>query len=88
MYAVAGTSLLALNTVNAIDFGETKVDPTLKGADGGVDTAAQTLIGNFMTFLGIIAVAYLLWGGFNILTAGGEEEKVKKGKTVIIQAAI
>jgi len=41
-----------------------------------------------MVFLAIIAVLYLLWGGFQILTAGGDEEKVTKGKTIIIQAGI
>jgi hypothetical protein len=29
-----------------------------------------------------------LYGGFQILTAGGDEEKVKKGKTTLIQAVI
>jgi len=36
----------------------------------------------------ILNVVFALWGGFNILTAGGDEEKVKKGKTILIQAAI
>ena len=41
-----------------------------------------------MTFLAILAVVYGLYGGFLMLTAGGEEEKMKKGRTILIQVAI
>jgi hypothetical protein len=40
-----------------------------------------------MTFLYLIAVLYALWGGFQILTAGGDDDKVSKGKTILIQGA-
>jgi len=72
----------------AINLGETKVQSGLKGDDSAADSAVQTLITNAISFLYLIAVVYALWGGFNILTAGGDEEKVKKGKTILIQAAI
>ncbi|USN58178.1 MAG: hypothetical protein H6767_07810 [Candidatus Peribacteria bacterium] len=72
----------------AINFGENNVDQDLRGSNQSADSAVQSLISNFMAFLYLIAVVYALWGGFNILTAGGEEEKVKKGKTVLIQAVI
>jgi uncharacterized membrane protein YwzB len=29
-----------------------------------------------------------MWGGFTILTAAGDEEKVKKGRTVIFHAVL
>lgn len=41
-----------------------------------------------MVYLSIIAVMYGLWGGFQIVTAGGDEEKVKKGRTILIQVII
>lgn len=72
----------------AINYGSGNVQSGLKGTEEAAPAAVQTLVGRFMTFLAIIALLYLLWGGFNILTAGGDEEKVKKGKTVIIQACI
>lgn len=87
IYAAAGSTLLALNSVNAAGFGEQNVQQNVKFTDKTVDTAAQDIVGNFMLFLAIIAVLYLLWWGFNILTAAGDEEKVKKWKTIIIQAA-
>ena len=72
----------------AIIFGETKVKDGLEGSGDSADNAVQVLITNAISFLYLVAVVYALWGGFNILTAGGDEEKVKKGKTVLIQAAI
>lgn len=82
---------LALQTTfasAAIDLGGNRVQNDLRGSDQWADTAIQVLIANAITFLYLIAVVYALWGWFNILTAGGDEEKVKKGKTVLIQAAI
>lgn len=89
LYAAAGTSLLALNSAHAaINFGEEKVSSNL-GNDGvTADTRVQDLVGNAMTFLALLAVLFLLWGGFQILTAGGDDDKVSKGKTIIIQAAL
>jgi len=84
----ATLALFEADMASAIDFGGSKVDSSLKGSDASADSAIQTLIGNAITFLYLVAVVFALWGGFNILTAGGDEEKVKKGKTILIQAAI
>lgn len=84
----AAFALFQSDVASAINFGGDKVDSDLKGSDASADSAIQTLIGNAITFLYLVAVVYALWGGFNILTAGGDEEKVKKGKTILIQAAI
>ncbi len=48
----------------------------------------QTLITNALAFLAILGVVYGIYGGFQIITAGGDEEKVKKGRTIIIQVLI
>jgi hypothetical protein len=76
----------------AIDFeGGTNgavVSEELKGTTGDLATTIQSFISFLIGFLYLVAVVYALWGGFNILTAGGDEEKVKKGKTIIIQALI
>ena len=39
-------------------------------------------------YLSILAVCYGIYGGFQIVTAGGDEEKVKKGRTILIQVGI
>lgn len=60
----------------------------ISGSADSAETAVQTLLSQFLSFLYLIAVIYAIWGGFNILTAGGDEEKVKKGKTILIQAIL
>lgn len=67
-------------------FGGDKV--SVGGAAGTADTAIQSLLRNAMLFLGIVAVLYGVYGGFLMVTAGGEEEKMKKGRTILIQVAI
>jgi len=39
-------------------------------------------------FLGILAVLIILWGGFDWMTAGGDEKKLKNAKERIIQGII
>jgi hypothetical protein len=92
LYAAAGTSLVALNSMNSAyatasdTFGLNKTE--VNGEQGELQSAVQGYINTFMTFLAIIAVLLILWGGFNILTAAGDDDKVSKGKTIIIQAGI
>jgi len=81
---VAQTSMASA----VMNVGQDKVKDGLQGSGESADSAVQNLITNAIGFLYLIAVVYALWGGFNILTAGGDEEKVKKGKTVLIQAVI
>ena len=89
LLATAWFALVAQNNVtNAIDLGTQNVKPGLQWTWETADIAVQNLISTAATFLAIVAVIYALYGGFNILTAGGEEDKVKKGKTILIQALI
>ena len=50
--------------------------------------AAVNVIKYLMTFLGIIAVAVILLGGFRWLTAGGNEDKIAAAKKTIIAGVI
>ena len=90
LFSALGVVLIAQNEIAkaAIDYGINNVNGNVKGTDNTADVAIQNLIATASKFLALLAVLYLLWGGFNILTAGGEEDKVKKGKTIIIHACI
>ena len=50
--------------------------------------AAVTLIQVVMTFLGIIAVVIILYGGFTWLTAAGSEDKIATARKMIIAGVI
>lgn len=49
---------------------------------------AVNIVQFLMTFLGIIAVVIILYGGFLWMTAAGNEDKVATAKKVIIAGAI
>ncbi|MBX9808991.1 hypothetical protein K2X92_01200 [Candidatus Gracilibacteria bacterium] len=89
-YSLVGLAATTASTFAAGNtmFGGSKVDASIKGSASDADSAIQTLISNAMLFLGILGVCYGIWGGFQIITAGGDEEKVKKGRTIIIQVVI
>ncbi|MBU0647551.1 pilin [Patescibacteria group bacterium] len=40
------------------------------------------------TFAGIVLVAYIIYGGFLYITAGGNEEKIKQGQKAVTSAII
>ena len=49
---------------------------------------AVSVVKYLMTFLGIIAVVVILYGGFMWMTASGNEDRVDKAKKIIIAGAI
>lgn len=48
----------------------------------------QDVIAYVLGFLALIVVCLILWAGFSILTAGGDDDKVKSGKKIITRAII
>ncbi len=60
----------------------------LKGRTDDLPTAIQSLMSFATNFLYLIAVGFALYGGFQILTAGGEDDKVKSGKKILINAVL
>ncbi|MCT4617355.1 MAG: hypothetical protein N4A38_04055 [Candidatus Gracilibacteria bacterium] len=68
---------------NAVD-----VISDLKGSNDTADKAVQGYVGNALTFLYLAAVILGIYGGFLIMTAGGDDEKVKKGKTIVLEAML
>lgn len=48
----------------------------------------QDIVAYLLLFIGIVGVLYIIYAGFNILTSGGDEDKVKKSKTTIFHIFI
>jgi len=46
------------------------------------------IIGTFLSFLGVIFLCLIIYGGFIWMTSGGNETKVLKAKKIIQQAVI
>lgn len=47
-----------------------------------------TIVQWILSFLGILAVLVILWGGFKWMTAGGDDDKVGEAKKLIINGII
>ncbi|MBW7954331.1 hypothetical protein H3C61_00760 [Candidatus Gracilibacteria bacterium] len=96
-YSTIGLGLSSLATLNTFaqggasetTFGVNKATTTSQNLENrSLPEAVQFYVNFLMTFLYLIAVMFALWGGFQILTAGGDDDKVKKGKTILIQGAM
>lgn len=49
---------------------------------------AQDVVLYFLSFISIIAVIYIIYAGFQILIGGGDEEKMKKAKNIILYVIV
>lgn len=88
-YSVMWMALIGLSAVNATDIKASQ--PTSTWDNWTTGTFINTLDKMLWYIIGLlyfVAVAYALYGWFMILTAGWEEDRVKKGKTTLINAII
>ena len=89
-----GTALtyhvFTLATAAAQGFGGQLPDitDTAEGGSGATRDSIVKVINFVLTFLALIAVIFVIVGGFRILAAGGNEENVTKGRKTIIYAII
>lgn len=85
--------LVAPAVINAADpefqlnnLGSFAASTSLATAD--IRATAARIINSAMALLGVVAVVIILIGGFKWMTAMGNDEAVKKAKTLIIQGVI
>ncbi len=79
--------MMAMPASAGPELGINYVEP-LELANGDPRTAAVSLVKLMMTFLGIIAVVIMLYGGFIWMTAAGNEDKVAQAKKLIAAGII
>lgn len=58
------------------------------GATDDISKLLTRVIKGVLTFVGLLALLAMIWGGGKIIMAFGDEERMKEGKTIIIQAAV
>ena len=56
--------------------------------DVGWQNALGAILRGLVLVLGAIAAVFFVYGGITYLTAAGNEEQAKKGKTILLQAVI
>ncbi len=62
--------------------------PLLDTGATGLSQVVTRVISWLMVFAGLVAVIYLIYGGLLYITAGGDAEKSKSGRTALINAII
>jgi hypothetical protein len=90
LYSIGWLWLLLLNNaVLALDATKTKTTTWWdNGTNGDFITTLDNILSYVIGLLYFIALLFCLYGGFTILTAWWEEDKVKKWKTTLINAVI
>jgi hypothetical protein len=89
IYACVGGLFTARAVLAEIEPGLDRIDDGLKGPNTGDPIATiQTFIKGLLTLLGLVMVVMALWGGWQILTSGAEDEGKEAGKKIIINAVI
>ncbi len=58
------------------------------GNEPTLDERISSIISTFLSFLGVIFMLLMIYGGFNWMTAEGDEQKVEKAKDTIRAAVI
>lgn len=79
--------ITALSTVSAK---AAMIDPNDQPTDvmsGDFRTNIVSIINYILGFLGLITVAFIIYAGFLMVTAGGEDDNLTKGKGIITWAA-
>lgn len=86
--ALTTYSVMALSIVSAK---AAFIDPNDKPMDvmgGDFRANVISMINYILGFLGLITVAFIIYAGFLMVTAGGEGDNLKKGKDIITWAAV
>lgn len=88
---LAITAIFALALMPLLAGAQFGSEPVPGGFDKSTTNVSQ-LIGKILNIVlgivGLIAVLFLVWGGFQYITSAGDEEKVKSAKGTMINALI
>lgn len=66
----------------------TRDKPGLFGAGNSAREQARLFINFFLGFLGFLATAMIIYGGFLYVTAAGNQEKTDQGKKIIMYSVV
>jgi len=58
------------------------------GGEGSIRALALKIVNYFLTFLGVLAVIMIIYGGVTYVTAAGKDEAVGNAKKIIMYALV
>jgi hypothetical protein len=71
-----------------LNFGAAAVDAGLSGSGTDAGGLISSLMSGVMTIAALLLLMYLLWGGIEWITSGGDTSKVQKARDRMTQAVI
>lgn len=57
-------------------------------AQGDLASVILQIINYVLAIVGVVALAYLIYGGFRYITSGGNEDTIEEAKKIIVNAVI
>ena len=81
-------TLLVMPLMAGAQFAPPEVEDTGLPEDSNVNELLLRIINILLAIAGLVAVLFLIIGGFRYITAGGNEETAEAGKKTIINAII
>lgn len=87
---IFGAIFLGLNhsLALAVDVGTSSVGASIALSESNPVQVATKVINILLSFLGILALAVILWGGFIWMTSNGSEEKIATARKILLNGAI
>lgn len=89
MIALAAIGLIVSNIANGIVAAITTIIPPSPGVvPGAILTVMVNIVTFALSFLAVLTVVAMVYGGYTYITAAGDEQKTSQGKRIIIYAII
>ena len=87
--ALTGGAILAMaqGALAQFEIGGNEIEPIVPSGNT-LPEMVNEIISIVLAVVGVLAVIYLIYGGIQYVTAGGEAEKATKGRTTITNAII
>jgi len=85
---LAQSALAQVASQPDLNFGLQPVEQNIGLGGEDIRLIIARIIRAVLGLLGIIAICLMLWAGYTIMTAGGNEEKIQEGKKILINAVI
>lgn len=83
---MVGESVMAQNLINPEDNPSAVSSAT--GGQGSFREIVLVIVNFILGFLGLVAVLFVIYGGFLYVTSAGNNEKVDQGKKIITYAVV
>lgn len=84
--ALAAAAAARAETLGGLD--TTAAKAGIKGSSVDVATSLASIVALALSFVGVLFLILLIWGGTLWMTAAGNEENIKKARGVVVAAVI